>query len=168
MKDEILKEFKINAIYRLQENLRMVKIALEKVSDEQLWLLPLSNGMSLGNQLLHSTGNMKQYIVSSLGELPDKRNREKEFSIKIKQSKTLLINILEDVVDQSVKVIESAAFPQFVRKRKVQSFIFSGTGVVLHAVEYFSYHTGQIAFWVKLLSGEDLDFYKGQNLNQIN
>lgn len=168
MKDEILKEFKINAIYRLQENLRMVKIALEKVSDEQLWLLPVSNGMSLGNQLLHSTGNMKQYIVSSLGELPDKRNREKEFSIKIKQSKTLLINSLEDVVDQSVKVIESAAFPQFVRKRKVQSFIFSGTGVVLHAVEHFSYHTGQIAFWVKLLSGEDLDFYKGQNLNQIN
>jgi hypothetical protein len=34
--------------------------------------------------------------------------------------------------------------------------------------EHYSYHTGQIAFWVKLLKSKDLGFYAGINLNAKN
>ena len=50
----------------------------------------------------------------------------------------------------------------------MQGFEFSGLGAVLHAVEHFSYHVGQIAFWVKQLCEEDLGFYRDHNLNQLN
>ena len=50
----------------------------------------------------------------------------------------------------------------------MQGFELSGVGVVMHAVEHFSYHTGQIAFWVKQLTQEDLGFYDGMNLNTKN
>ncbi|UWX56585.1 DUF1572 domain-containing protein [Maribacter litopenaei] len=38
----------------------------------------------------------------------------------------------------------------------------------MHAVEHYSYHTGQIAFWVKLLKNKDLGFYDGMDLNTKN
>jgi uncharacterized damage-inducible protein DinB len=41
-------------------------------------------------------------------------------------------------------------------------------GVVLHAVEHFSYHVGQIAFWIKLQTKEDLGFYDHHDLTQLN
>jgi len=49
--------------------------------------------------------------------------------------------------------------------RSVQGFSFSGVGVIIHAVEHYSYHTGQIAFWVKQLKEKDLGFYNGTDLN---
>ena len=36
---------------------------------------------------------------------------------------------------------------------------------LLHAVEHYSYHTGQIAFWTKQLKNTDLGFYDGMDLN---
>ena len=58
MKDIILEEFKKNALFRLDESLRMICIALSKIEEDDLWRLPVENGMSLGNQILHSCGNM--------------------------------------------------------------------------------------------------------------
>ena len=53
-------------------------------------------------------------------------------------------------------------------RRKVQGFDLSGLGAVLHAVEHFSYHVGQVAFWIKQLTTEDLGFYADQDLTQLN
>jgi uncharacterized damage-inducible protein DinB len=39
---------------------------------------------------------------------------------------------------------------------------------VLHAVEHFSYHVGQLAFWVKFLTHQDLGFYEGIDLTENN
>ena len=57
---------------------------------------------------------------------------------------------------------------QLVKMRSVQGFSFSGVGIILHAVEHYSYHTGQIAFWVKQLKNKDLGFYDGIDLNKKN
>ena len=40
--------------------------------------------------------------------------------------------------------------------------------IVLHVVEHYSYHTGQIAFWTKLLKDKDLGFYSGMDLTVKN
>ena len=52
-----------------------------------------------------------------------------------------------------------------IRVRDVQGFNLSGIGIVMHVVEHLSYHTGQIAFWIKLLKDKDLGFYDGIDLN---
>ena len=55
-----------------------------------------------------------------------------------------------------------------LRIRSVQGFRFSGAGIILHVVEHYSYHTGQIAFWTKMLKDKDLGFYAGFDLNLKN
>jgi len=168
MEQQLLAEFKQNALFRLEEGQRMIHLAMAKVGEEQLWELPVENGLSLGNQLLHCCGNMTQYIIASLGELPDQRQREKEFSTKEGFTKAALLEQLDQTIVQASHTINSATAEAYTRKRKVQGFELSGVGVVLHAVEHFSYHVGQVAFWVKQLTASDLGFYDTHDLTQLN
>jgi len=50
----------------------------------------------------------------------------------------------------------------------VQGYYHSGIGIIIHVTEHYSYHTGQIIFWVKLLKNKDLGFYAGIDLNVKN
>jgi len=55
-----------------------------------------------------------------------------------------------------------------LRKRLVQGVELSAIGIILHVVEHYSYHTGQIIFWTKLLRDKDLAFYSNVDLNKKN
>ena len=168
MKNLILDEFKNNSIFRLREGQRMILLAFSSIDEEQLWLYPQKNGLALGNQIVHICGNMRQYIISSLGCQYDVRKRDLEFSIQGGMSKKELLEHLERTIHQAVEVIQKTEAKEYTTYRKVQGFTLSGIGVVLHAVEHFSYHVGQIAFWVKQLTNQDLGFYKNVDLNQSN
>ena len=168
MNDIILKELKENAVFRLEESLRMIIIAFSKITDDMLWKRPTDRGMALGNQILHSCGNMTQYICTSLGELVDERKRDLEFSTITGLTKEELLKQLKTTVRTAQDAIHNATSLQYETVREVQGFRLSGVGVVLHAVEHFSYHTGQVAFWVKQLIQEDLGFYAEMDLTQNN
>ena len=105
MEQQLLAEFKQNALFRLEEGQRMIHLAMAKVGEEQLWELPVENGLSLGNQLLHCCGNMTQYIIASLGEIPDQRQREKEFSTKEGFTKAALLEQLDQTIVQASHTI---------------------------------------------------------------
>ena len=75
---------------------------------------------------------------------------------------------LEETINASIQIINKTSEKEYLKIRKVQAFSYSGVGVVLHAVEHFSYHVGQIAFWVKFLTQKDLGFYKGIDLTKNN
>jgi uncharacterized damage-inducible protein DinB len=158
-------EFKENTIYRIDESTRMIEIAFRKVNEEQIWNRPNNNSNSLGNLILHLCGNMTQYVIASVGEMEDTRDRDTEFATTQGLSKVELLRKLNDTVSQVKQTIQSATESQLLKKRDVQGFNFSGMGCVIHAVEHYSYHTGQIAFWVKQLVDEELGFYDGMDLN---
>ncbi|WP_339652324.1 DinB family protein [uncultured Maribacter sp.] len=165
---QLIEELVKNALYRMDESTRMIKKSLSDISDEEVWQKPNSSLNSIANLMLHLCGNISQYIISSLGENEDKRNRDAEFSATGGLTKAELLKKLEDVVDTAKRVIFDATPNQLVRMRSVQGFTFSGVGIILHAVEHYSYHTGQIAFWVKQLKNTDLGFYDGVDLNVKN
>ena len=72
---------------------------------------------------------------------------------------------LKTTVEEAKQCIETCAEGDFTRVYEVQGFELAGADVALHAVEHFSYHTGQIAFWVKQLTNAPLGFYEGFDLN---
>jgi len=168
MEEKFKEEFVQNALYRIDESTRMNRISVAQLSEEELWKRPNESLNSIGNLILHLCGNITQYVISSLGENEDKRDRDLEFSAKEIYSKEELVEKLTETVEIAKRIINDASVEQLVRKRKVQGFYFSGIGVVLHAVEHYSYHTGQIAFYTKQLKNQDLGFYKGTDLNLKN
>jgi len=168
MDNNWIKDFKQNILYRLDENVRMVSIALAKVEDDETWVKQNMAVNTLGNQLLHISGNLTQYIVSGLGGKPDVRNRDVEFETKEGATKDELLKDLLDRTQDVTQVIQNASEEDLLTKHKVQGFEFSGIGLAIHAVEHFSYHTGQIATLVKLIVDEPLGFYAGIDLNTRN
>lgn len=164
----LVEELVKNALYRMDENSRMIQISLEEISEAELWLKPKESLNSIANLILHLCGNITQYVISSLGEVEDIRNRDLEFSASVGASKSELLGKLEETVSTAKRVIFDANLDQLLKIRAVQGFSLSGVGVIMHAVEHYSYHTGQIAFWVKQLKNKDLGFYVGTDLDVKN
>ncbi|MDB4293190.1 DUF1572 domain-containing protein [Maribacter sp.] len=161
LREELVK----NSLYRLDESTRMVKKSLSEISEDELWLKPNASLNSIGNLIVHLCGNITQYIISSLGENEDTRDRNSEFATTKSGTKSEVYSKLEKTVETAKRVIFDADQVQLLKIRSVQGFSFSGIGVIIHAVEHYSYHTGQIAFWTKLVKNKDLGFYKGTDLN---
>lgn len=169
MDQEVLEEFIDQIIFRLDESSRMVALSLEKLDEDFIWKRPHHNANSIGNLILHLCGNITQYAISSLGETEDIRNRDLEFESKDGYSKKELLDKLEQTVQKAKKVIQNTTLDQYLMKRDVQGFTFSGIGIAIHVTEHYSYHTGQIAFWTKQITEKkSLGFYDGIDLNTKN
>mgnify|MGYP002624545424 CR=1 FL=1 len=165
MKQTALDEFVYHACYRLDESNRMVLKAFAELDEADIWKRPNAASNSIGNLILHLCGNIRQYAISALGDMPDKRRRDAEFAARDGLGKSELLDMLFATVNEAKSVIQKTGPEDWLRLRSVQGFSFSGIGIVLHVVEHYSYHTGQIAFWTKLLKDKDLGFYAGFDLN---
>ena len=75
---------------------------------------------------------------------------------------------LNATINNAIGVIESADEKRLLKVYSAQGFDLSGIGIIIHVTEHYSYHTGQIAFWIKQLKDKDLGFYSGVNLNVKN
>ena len=162
---DLKNEFIHHAIFRINENTDKIKTCLDELSEEQVWLHPNNASNSVGNQLLHLSGNITQYIISSLGESKDLRNRDAEFAVTGGFSKEELWKKFTETISQAKTIIENTSDEKLTAIHSVQGFQFSGTGIILHVVEHLSYHTGQIVFYVKQLKDKDMGFYKNIDLN---
>lgn len=167
--DSILaEEIKAAALYRMDESSRMIALALADISETEIWDRPNGVSNSIGNQMLHLCGNITQYAISSLGETVDIRDRDAEFAALNGLSKAELLAKLASTVSNAEEVIENCSMDNLVKLRTVQGFDLTGIGIIMHVVEHYSYHTGQIAFWVKQLKNKPLGFYEGIDLNEKN
>ena len=161
-------EIKTQIIFRLEENTPRIEKCLVELSEAEVWQRPNPALNSIGNLILHLCGNITQYAVSSLGSAPDTRDRDAEFAASGGFSKTELLEKLRQTVANAVDSIRNADASELMRVRLVQGFEMSGIGIMVHVCEHYSYHTGQIAFWTKLLKNKDLGFYAGLDLNVKN
>lgn len=168
METEIAEEYKTQAIFRMDESSRMIKRCLEQLTDEELWKSPNESSNSIANLMIHLSGNIRQYAISSLAETDDNRQRDLEFSTHKSHSKAALEKLLFGTVEEAKNTIENLSTDKLLKKRYVQGFHFSGIGVITHVVEHYSYHTGQIALLTKLLKNNDLGFYDDFDLNTKN
>ncbi|HEX5171903.1 MAG TPA: DinB family protein [Cyclobacteriaceae bacterium] len=156
------------AIARLQENTPKIKRCLDELTEEEIWQKPNPSSNSVGNLILHLCGNITQYILSSLGGVEDKRERDREFLVDGGLNKKELIEKLTLTVNDAALVIRRLDKEDLLRIRSVQGYNLSAIGIIIHVVEHYSYHTGQIIFWTKLLKDKDLGFYANIDLNKKN
>lgn len=168
MSSNVIKEFKAQSIFRLEENLPRVVKCFALLSEEEVWIAPNPSSNSMANLILHLCGNIRQYIISSLGDAPDVRNRDQEFSTRQGYNKVELLKKLSGTIEESIQVIEDSTEENMMKSRMVQGFELTGLGIVLHVVEHYTYHVGQIAYYTKYLKNSDLGFYADLDLNVKN
>jgi uncharacterized damage-inducible protein DinB len=168
MAKDLTKEFIDQSLHRINENTPRVIRCMNELEETDIWKRPNNVSNSVGNLILHLCGNITQYIISSLGEAEDIRERDREFSAGDGYTKSGLIEKLGTTVEKAKVIIQTMDKDGLLRKRSVQGFEYSGMGIIIHVTEHYSYHTGQIVFWTKLLKEKDLGFYAGIDLNKKN
>lgn len=144
------------------ESFVRIKKCLALLNEEQIWHKPNEATVSVGNQVLHICGNLRQWLLTGLYDQKDERVRSSEFESK-HISKAELIELMNHLESDIMKAIENHEI-DLIPERKVQVFIESGVSIVAHAIEHCSYHTGQIALLTKIHQNADLGFYGDTNL----
>lgn len=141
------------------ESYERIYKCLELLTEEQVWERPNESLSSIGNLILHLCGNARQWIISGLGGVEDSRIRSREFQTNSKCSKWKLKRMMEDLKIEIEKVLDKLEEKELSRIRKVQVFEENGLSILVHVIEHFSYHTGQITWFTKMLTNEDLKYY---------
>lgn len=160
-------------IVKHQFNLRVYEesvVRIEKIlgllSEEEVWYRPNEHANSIGHLILHLCGNVTQWIGSGVGLQPDKRERDLEFDPQEQYVKAVLISKLQalrSITDDALSSVTNDE--ELSLARSVQGFDETVLGIIVHVIEHFSYHTGQIAVITKYLKGVDLGFYADLDLN---
>jgi len=142
------------------EYLPKIERCLDQLSDEQIWWRPNEQSNSIGNLLLHLSGNARQWIVSGLGGEVDKRNRDSEFAEREGIPGAELLQLLKRTLTDVDDTLAAFDRSRLLELREIQKSEVSALEAVFHVTEHFSMHTGQIILLTKMLAGRDLQFYK--------
>jgi uncharacterized damage-inducible protein DinB len=142
-----------------------IESCLTKLSEEQIWARGSENQNSVGNLVLHLCGNVRQWIGTAVGCLPDLRERDAEFLARGGISGDDLIRRMRTTLADADSVLSEVTVERLNHRVFVQGYEVTVHDAIYHVVEHFSMHTGQIIFATKLWTGEDLGFYR--HLSQI-
>jgi len=132
---------------------------LEELTDEDIWWRPAENANSAGNLVLHLTGNVNQWINSGLGDRPDNRNRDAEFSERGPVPRTELVARISAAVCDAAETLSKLDPQRIMEVRHIQVYDVTCLDAVSHVVEHFSQHLGQLIYITKLRNKVDLKFY---------
>lgn len=139
----------------------LVKIerSVGKMTDEQIWWRANEESNSVGNLLMHLTGNVRQWVLSGVGGAPDTRFRQGEFDERRQISGAELLTDLRNTVEEACAVLENLNMDDLLAKRRIQNRETTVLSAIYHVVEHFAMHAGQVLFAAKMFTG-DLDFYE--------
>jgi len=159
----LIREFE-NRVFN--ESYERIYKCLSLIEDEHLWKQIHPNIPSVGNLILHICGNSRQWILSGLGEKEDNRNRSQEFVVQTNIKKSELVFLLENMKINLKYTLNDLSEKEISDKYVIQGFSVTGFSAIVHVLEHFSYHTGQITLLTKFLTNRDTGYYTGINLNQ--
>jgi uncharacterized damage-inducible protein DinB len=132
------------AARHLEEYLGKISFALERLPEERLWWRPVPTVNAAGNLMLHLCGNLSLWLLASVGGEPFVRDRAAELAATSGADRAELRRRLADVVARCAALLRRLGPEDLARPLVVQGYETDVSGVVFHAVEHMSYHTGQL------------------------
>jgi uncharacterized damage-inducible protein DinB len=137
-----------------------LRSAVAGLTEEQLWWRPNDASNSIGNLLLHLSGNVRQWMVASFTGNEDRRDRPAEFAEKAGGTASEVLAKLGATMDEATAVLSRLTEEDLLSPMEIQGYHVTGLVAIYQVVEHFGLHYGQIVYITKALEGKDLGFYK--------
>jgi uncharacterized damage-inducible protein DinB len=151
------------SIRKLDQHTSRIVDCLGRLSDEQVWARKHPTQNAVGNLVLHLCGNVRQWIGYGVAGLPDIRHRQQEFEatgpIRVDELKLRL----QEAVQAATASLKGLSAEDLLRRTTIQHYDVTVLEAIYQVVEHFAQHTGQVIFAAKLLTGEDLGYYRHLN-----
>ncbi|PYO10060.1 MAG: hypothetical protein DMD30_04120 [Gemmatimonadetes bacterium] len=125
-----------------------------------VWARPNQDSNSVGNLLIHLTGNVTEWILGGVGGRSYKRYRAGEFAQRDGADASKLMDDLEGVLREADRVLAGLTEKDLERSVVIQERDTNVLGAIYHVVEHFAMHTGQIVFLTKLYAPGRIQFYE--------
>lgn len=148
------------------DSMPRIEKCLSLLSDEEIWHRPNEETVSLGNLVLHLEGNVHQNVVHAFGGEPNLRDRPKEFSETGPIPAGELLDRLTATMDRAREALDAADPHSLLQQHTLQGYTETRLSILTHTVEHFSYHVGQMTWYVKSTKNVDTGYYAGIDVNQ--
>ena len=135
----------------LLEAMKKLRHCVGQLNQEQIWYRDHEEHASIGNLILHLTGNLNQWIVSGLGGAEFQRDRAAEFAERGPIPVDELMNRLETVVNEAMYTLSHLNPAELLARRTIQGFDVTTAGAIMHSIPHFVGHTHQIVFATRLI-----------------
>lgn len=142
------------------EYLPKIERCLDRLTDTDIWWRANEASNSIGNLMLHLSGNVTMWIIGGVGRLPFERHRQLEFDERRKIPATELRRRLRTVVQQADEVMSAVDSNELLSRRQIQGYDVTVLEAIYHVVEHFGMHTGQIILLSKARVGQDLKLWE--------
>jgi uncharacterized damage-inducible protein DinB len=125
-----------------------------------VWARPNEYSNSVGNLLVHLTGNVTEWILGGVGGQSVTRHRSFEFTRRKGADAAVLLKNLEAVLHEADTVLGGLSPQDLERSITIQARETTVLGAVYHVVEHFAMHTGQIILLTKMYAPAKIHFYE--------
>ncbi|PYO76940.1 MAG: hypothetical protein DMD63_12775 [Gemmatimonadetes bacterium] len=125
-----------------------------------VWARPNQGSNSVGNLIIHLTGNVTEWILGSIGGRSVTRYRAGEFTQRDGADGLKLLDNLDSVLREADSVLATLSEQDLQRSLVIQDRDTTVLAAVYHVVEHFAMHTGQIITLTKMYAPGKIHFYE--------
>jgi uncharacterized damage-inducible protein DinB len=129
-----------------QEIQERIHELVEPLSTEQIWTKPYSYGNSIGNLLLHLTGNLNHYIGARIAGTGYVRDRNREFTDASKRPKEKVLADFDEAIRMTAATIRKQSPADWVAEYSADTPSKDRFGVMMRMAAHASHHVGQIIY----------------------
>jgi uncharacterized damage-inducible protein DinB len=144
---------------RLEHYRAQIVRCIALLDEQEIWSRPNPHVNSVANLILHLTGNVRQWILGAVGGIPIERDRASEFAARDGRKSAELLGPLTAVVCDAISVIRDLRAATLAERHTIQGYEVTAQTAVLHVVEHFAFHAGQVVHATKWMKDVDLSLY---------
>lgn len=123
---------------------------VEALGEDDVWWRPNPASNSTGNLILHLDGSTRMWVMGVAGGRPVARDRASEFAERGPIAKEILLTRLHATLAEVDATLAGLNGDTLLERRKSSREEVTVLWAILHAVEHFAMHTGQIILLAKL------------------
>lgn len=142
--------------YFASSYLPKIEHCLSLLTHEDIWWRANEASNSIGNLILHLSGNVQQWIIGGVGNAPYTRDRQHEFGERGGITREELLAQLKATLAKADHVLAEIDPASLLQRKEIQGCDVTVMEAILRVVQHFALHTGQIMLLTKQRTGEDL------------
>lgn len=130
-----------------------VRECLNALTDEQIWFRPNQASMSVGNMVLHLTGNLNHYLGRGIAASGYKRERPAEFAAKGPISRDELLRRFDEALGWARQAFARITPENLLDTAELGPESTEVARLLIGVVTHFNGHVGQIIYVTKMIRG---------------
>jgi hypothetical protein len=155
VESELTAAFADAARHELREAAEQVRHCVAQLTDDDIWARPDERLNTIGNLILHLCGNLRQWVIHSVGGALDVRDRPAEFAQREAIPSAELLKRLVETVAEADEVLARVTPEELVRVRHIQIGERTGAAAIFHSVSHFVGHAQEITHMARRRLGEN-------------